>query len=294
METTKITKKSTALVAATLGMLALLQPQARAQEISVRVNGNSVAFADTHPQRRDGRVLVPLRGVLEEIGADISWNEATQTVKAHMGQRDIQLTLGSNTAMVNGQSVGLRVPAMRIGGSTMVPLRFIGEALGASVDWDEPRQQVSITTNMAPGAARPPMARNRERDMNTNQNRDRGQAGNRILLRVDGRDEPFGAARPYMRGDDVMVPLEQLARVARFSYRYDATQNSLVVPEKKLSNAVGSRWIEKNGQRIRLESPTEVRTGTLFVPLEFIELSSDQTATWNAETRTIVISARRL
>ena len=281
METKKITNKSVALVAAALGVLALLPPQAHAQEISVRVNGNSVAFADTRPQRRDGRVLVPLRGVLEEIGADISWNEATQTVKARMGERDIQLTLGSNNAMVNGQSVALRGPAMRIGGSTMVPLRFIGEALGASVDWDEPRRQVSITTNSPSGVGRTPVVRNR------------GQAPSRILLRVDGRDEPYGAARPYMRGDDVMVPLEQLARAARFSYRYDATQNTLTVPEKKLTNAVGSRWIEKNGQRIRLESPTEVRSGTLFVPLELIELSSDQTATWNAETRTIVIATRR-
>lgn len=282
METKKLTKKSAALVAATLGMLTVAAPQARAQEISVRVNGNSVAFADTRPQRRDGRVLVPLRGVLEEIGADISWNEATQTVKAHMGERDIQLTLGSNSAMVNGQSVALRVPAMRIGGSTMVPLRFIGEALGASVDWDEPRQQVSITTNLPAGVGRTPVMRNR------------GPATNRILLRVDGRDEPFGAGRPFMRGDEVMVPLDQLSRVARFSYRYDATQNTLTVPDKKLSNAVGSRWIEKNGQRIRLESPTEVRGGTLFVPLEFIELASDQTATWNAETKTITIAPSRL
>lgn len=286
-------KTSMALAIATLGMIPLLQAQAQAQEIAVRVNGNPVAFADTHPQRRDGRVLVPLRGVLEEIGADISWNEATQTVKAHMGQRDIQLTLGSNTAQVNGQSVALRVPAMRIGGSTMVPLRFIGEALGASVDWDEPRQQVSITTNAASGSNRPPVTRNRERDPNRDRGQDRGQGQDRIALRVSGRDEPFGAARPYMRGDDVLVPLEQMARVARFSYRYDANQNTLTVADKKLSNAVGSRWVEKNGQRIRLESPTEVRGGTLFVPLEFIELASDQTATWNAETRTITIAPSR-
>ncbi|WP_309714496.1 copper amine oxidase N-terminal domain-containing protein [Armatimonas sp.] len=230
-------------------------------------------------------MLVPLRGVLEEIGADISWNEATQTVKATMGERDIQLTLGNTMALVNGQRVGLRMPAMRIGGSTMVPLRFIGEALGASVDWDESRQQVSILTNRADGKGRTPVVRNREQE--------RAQNPNRIMMRINGRDEPFAGARPFMRGEDIMVPLEQMSRVARFSYRYDAAQNTLTVPEKKITNAVGSRWIEKNGQRIRLESPTEVRGGAVFVPLELIELASDQTATWNPETRTIVMASLR-
>jgi hypothetical protein len=283
-----IEKPATRALAA-LSLLLLAPMAAHAQNISVRVNGNSVAFADTPPQRIEGRVLVPLRGVLEEIGADISWNEATQTVKARMGERALQLTLGSRTALVNGQSVSLRVPAMRIGGSTMVPLRFIGEALGANVDWDEPSQQVRINTGIAPGTGTGRVGRrNREQDPLAS------PTSTAIMMRVNGRDEPFGNARPYLRGEDVMVPLDQLSRVARFSYRFDAAQNTLTVPDKKILNAVGSRWIEKNAQRIRLESPTEVRGGTLFVPLEFIELASDQTATWNAETRTIVIMSPRL
>ncbi len=147
--------KPVGALAALIGAAALTQTTAFAQTITVHVNGNTVAFADAVPQRVDGRVLVPLRGVLEEIGADISWNEATQTVKARMGERDIELRLGSRTALVNGQSVTLRVPAMRIGGSTMVPLRFIGEALGASVDWSESQQRVDIATGASSGTPRP-------------------------------------------------------------------------------------------------------------------------------------------
>lgn len=274
--------KSIAFHTLTVGALTLLTSSTFAQEITVRVNGNNVLFADTHPQKVEGRVLVPIRGVLEDIGADISWNEATQTVKAKVGERDLEIRLGSRTALVNGQTVSLRVPAMRIGGSTMVPLRFISEALGASVEWSEPRQMVSITTGSALSTERP-VARNRDRVQDSEPNK------NTFFLRINGREEAFGAARPYLRGEDVMVPLEQLARAAKFNYRFDSVQNTVAVPDKQLKNAVGSRWVDKNGQRIRMESPTEIRRSTLYVPLEFIELASDQTATWNAETHTIAI-----
>ncbi|WP_394793731.1 stalk domain-containing protein [Armatimonas sp.] len=274
--------KSVQLFTAFISSITLVQMTAQAQEITVRVNGNNVPFADTHPQKVEGRVLVPIRGVLENIGADINWNEATQTVKAKMGERDLEIRLGSRTALVNGQTVSLRVPAMRIGGSTMVPLRFISEALGASVEWSEPRQMVSITTRSALSTERP-VARNRDRVQDLEPNKDT------FVLRINGREEAFGAARPYLRGEDVMVPLEQFSRAAKFNYRFDSAQNTVTVPDKQLKNAVGSRWVDKNGQRIRMESPTEIRRSTLYVPLEFIELASDQTATWNAETHTIAI-----
>lgn len=248
------------------------------QAISVRVNGSVVPFADARPQSIQGRVLVPLRGVLEQIGADINWNEATQTVKAQMGQRAIELQLGSRTALINGETVSLAVPAMRISGSTMVPLRFLGEALGATVDWDAERQQVDIRTEGVPG---------RDRD----RNRDRAERG--FNLRVDGREESFGTTRPFLRGEQVMVPLERTASFAKFSYRYDADENTFTVRDPLIKSIVGSRMVEKEGRRIRMDNPSELRNGILYVPLEFIALASEYTARWNANTRTITLATTR-
>ena len=215
---------------------------ANAQNISVRVNGNNVPFADTMPQMQGGRVLVPLRGVLEQIGADINWNEATQTVKARMNQRNIELTLGRRMAMVNGQQVRLGVPAMRIGGSTMVPLRFLSEALGASVDWNDSRQEVNITTN---GANLPNRIGNNGNGNGSGRNNGGGRRDGwpqAISLRIDGRDQSFGAAKPYARDNQVMVPLEFMSEQAHFSYRYDPDQKTVAVGEKGLRHDVGSRW----------------------------------------------------
>jgi hypothetical protein len=147
-----------------------------AQEIQVRVNGDPIRFEGPGPVEQDGRVLVPLRGVLEEMGAYVDWNQASQTVMASRNNMNIRLPIGSHTAMVNGDRVRLDVPAQVIGGSTMVPLRFVSEALGADVRWDSRLETVFI-------------------DMQGGQ-----QVGRAYRTRVDetARDEEFnGGGRAY-------------------------------------------------------------------------------------------------
>jgi hypothetical protein len=119
----------------------------RADDIHVRVNGEPVYFEGTQPRAMDGRVLVPLRGVLEKMGATVDWMSATQTVVAAKGNMELNLPIGSRHATINGREVSLDVPAMTIAGSTMVPLRFVSEALGADVRWASASQTVMIDTD---------------------------------------------------------------------------------------------------------------------------------------------------
>lgn len=116
------------------------------QTINVFVNGEPVRFAGVSPQRIDGRVLVPLRGVMEKLGAYVSYQASTKTVTANRGDVDLQLTLGQRVATLNGREVTLDVPAMEYRGSTLVPLRFMGEALGVDVRWDAAAYAVRIST----------------------------------------------------------------------------------------------------------------------------------------------------
>lgn len=129
-----------------------------AQSITVFVNGEPVQFTGVPPQKIDGRVLVPLRGVMEKLGAYVSYQASTRTVVAQRGDVDIQLTLGQRRAMVNGREVMLDVPAMEYRGSTLVPLRFMGEALGADVRWDAVANSVRIVTDTGqePDPVQPP------------------------------------------------------------------------------------------------------------------------------------------
>jgi hypothetical protein len=123
---------------------ASLATAAMSQQITVVVNGNNVNFQGQQPIMNADRVLVPLRGVLEKIGANVSWDPSTQTVRAYRTHSDIKLVIGQDSAMVDGKSVNLDVPAQIVRGSTMVPLRFVGEALGEEVHWNSASNTVTI------------------------------------------------------------------------------------------------------------------------------------------------------
>lgn len=112
--------------------------------IGVHVNGAPVQFGTVKPAQIEGRVFIPLRAVVEALGAEIKWDAATQTVRGSKGGREFTLQIGSTSATVNGQPTRLDVPAQLMQGTTMVPLRFVAEALGAKVGWNAALQQVSI------------------------------------------------------------------------------------------------------------------------------------------------------
>jgi hypothetical protein len=122
-------------VAATSGMAS----------IQVEVNGRPMFF-DVPPMQMGGRTMVPLRGIFESLGAEVKWDAYTRTITATKDVTDVQLSIGNRRATVNGQTVLLDVPANIFRGSTMVPLRFVSEALGADVKWFEATQMVSITS----------------------------------------------------------------------------------------------------------------------------------------------------
>jgi len=120
-----------------------------ADAIKVIVNGTRLrfnGFNDTEPVIENGRTLVPMRKIFEALEADISWDGATNTVTATRLDKTISLSIGSNTAKLNGEDISLDVPASLINGRTMVPVRFVAESLDANVEWNETRKTVTITT----------------------------------------------------------------------------------------------------------------------------------------------------
>ncbi|MBQ6555661.1 MAG: copper amine oxidase N-terminal domain-containing protein, partial [Firmicutes bacterium] len=67
---------------------------------------------------------------------------------------EIKLTIGEETALVNGEENKLLVPAEIKNSRTMVPLRFVSEALGAKVDWDGETKTITITNEEVPAAVK--------------------------------------------------------------------------------------------------------------------------------------------
>ena len=142
----KTSSKTFTLLAATAA-LSLVGAGARAADsIRVVLNGTPLAFAHTPPMQIKGSTLVPMRDIFEALGATVKFDKASQTVYGQKGATAIILPLGALTATVNGQPQTLPEPAQLIAGTTLVPLRFISESLGASVGWDPATSTVTIQT----------------------------------------------------------------------------------------------------------------------------------------------------
>ncbi len=112
--------------------------------IRVFIGGKPVDFGDLSPVVRSNRSLVPFRALFEAIEATVTWDQAAQQVTAKRGDRLIQLTVGSTVATVDGRQVTLEVAPAIINERTLVPLRFIAEALG-KLDWDQAGLRVDVT-----------------------------------------------------------------------------------------------------------------------------------------------------
>lgn len=111
----------------------------------VYLDGQKLNF-DVPPIIDNDRTLVPLRAIFEAMGADVEWVDTTRTVKAKRGNTEVILQIGSLYPTVNGQVWALDVPAKIINDRTLAPLRFVGEAFGGQVGWDDSTRTVTITS----------------------------------------------------------------------------------------------------------------------------------------------------
>ena len=112
--------------------------------ITVTINNVPVPM-DVAPVVENGRTLVPLRAIFEALGAEVDWQQSTQTVTAVRGDMTVSLTIGSNVLIRNADRIVLDVPAKIVDGRTLVPVRAVSEAFGAAVDWDPSTRTVKIT-----------------------------------------------------------------------------------------------------------------------------------------------------
>jgi len=109
--------------------------------ITIKLNGQEIKLS-TNPIVIKGVSFVPIRGVIEQLGGQIDYDNGNITVSD--GQNQLKLKIRTTAASKNGQSMTLSSPPLVISGTTMVPLRFISEGLGASVEWDEKNRVITI------------------------------------------------------------------------------------------------------------------------------------------------------
>ncbi len=136
----------------------LLATPALAADIRVTVNGEALSM-DVPPRIEDGRTLVPIRAIMEGLGLQVDYISSSKSIEIYDAGTQIHMQLGSKAVTVNGAARTLDVPAKEVNGRTLVPLRFIGESVGAEVEWIGEERLVRISYQQTPVPDPPPIVK---------------------------------------------------------------------------------------------------------------------------------------
>ncbi|MFC5701784.1 stalk domain-containing protein [Cohnella faecalis] len=143
-----IRKKMLALLAASLvllGLPAAAFASGESSPVEVVLDGAKLQF-DSPPVIKGGFTLVPIRKIVEAIGADVKWDPVGKTVLISKQGSTVQLKVGDKKAFVNGKAVTLDYEATVVNERTLIPLRFVSESFDVLVDWENATRTVYLTS----------------------------------------------------------------------------------------------------------------------------------------------------
>ncbi|WP_342479060.1 copper amine oxidase N-terminal domain-containing protein [Paenibacillus sp. FSL H7-0350] len=145
-----IKKWTIALLSSAFLMLSLTTGSSYAAETQTSTTINN-------GQINNGRVLIPLRAVSENLGASLEWFQTDKVVKIKTGNSTIWLAANFKRVIIKSapsseapdtpaqKYVDLDTATQVINGTTYVPLRFVSQSLGATVMWNQLSKQATVT-----------------------------------------------------------------------------------------------------------------------------------------------------
>ena len=135
-----------------LALIIMLSVAAIAKEEPVKIYINKgIIPSDQPPIIKNSRVLVPIRVIAEQLGADVSYDSGEKRVNINKDEISMTLVIGDDTIWYSDKEksgpVAIDVPAEIQNGRTMVPLRAVAELFDMNVKWDSKKRAVYIDNN---------------------------------------------------------------------------------------------------------------------------------------------------
>lgn len=119
--------------------------------MSIKVNDKTI-FTDVKPYIENNRTMIPVRFVVENLGAEINWDDTSKQITIKDQNNVLKLKIGGSEATCNNKTFALDAKAVIKDSRTMIPLRFVSEGMGAEVNWDEATKTVSIRKGLSPSS----------------------------------------------------------------------------------------------------------------------------------------------
>jgi len=126
------------------GATAKPHAHAKTNPVTMTINGTPLSI-DPAPRYVHGRLLVPVRRILEALG--LSFERVGNHIETQAGAKKIWLVPGSVRASIDGKQVMLDSPPLELKGVLFAPLRFFTAVLGAQAQFDQKTQRVEITSS---------------------------------------------------------------------------------------------------------------------------------------------------
>ncbi|MBP3360840.1 MAG: copper amine oxidase N-terminal domain-containing protein [Clostridia bacterium] len=120
--------------AAAAGIAFSCSISAFARDIAVFYNNDKVNF-DVHPEIIQDRTMVPLRGIFEKMGCNVTYIESEKRIDAQRQDLKISLVIGSSSLYKNNEEIIIDVPPLIKEDRTLIPLRAVSEAFSCKVTW---------------------------------------------------------------------------------------------------------------------------------------------------------------
>ncbi|WP_242611815.1 stalk domain-containing protein [Fictibacillus sp. BK138] len=243
------------------------------QKITVQINGKTFSY-DENAYLKDGRTFVPVRGVFEELEATVNYNASTGEIKATRWDRRVTLKVGSTTATVvtdQGTSTITFDTAPQISdGRTMVPLRFIANALGAETKWNNDTYTASITDNYVKYS--------------------KVKNPDPVSVTINGAVQNFDPAAHMYGYDTVYLPLRDLLTAMGATVTYKDYVATAVKDNTTMVINLKERTISVNGKYIFVSEPAILDQNTTMLPVRIISNAFGFDVSWSPSEWTVHIT----
>ena len=92
----------------------------------------------------ENKMLVPVRAVLESLGANVSWNDEKYIVTVETGNTVSEIPIGASEFFVNGKGYKAEIPAQVVNGRTLIPADMLGVVGECEIVCDTEKSIVTI------------------------------------------------------------------------------------------------------------------------------------------------------
>jgi alpha-tubulin suppressor-like RCC1 family protein len=124
--------------------MTIREPRVIPASVKIYLNDKEIV-GDTTPLLVQGTTYVALRGILDQMGITLAWDQPTRSVVVTQGETKIVFDSMSGVTTANGEAIDTALKPIIVNGRTFVPLRLISEVFGSKVEWDAAANAVRLS-----------------------------------------------------------------------------------------------------------------------------------------------------